>query len=41
MIYIHTRCHMQSSNGSLVIAIQQQPKYRLHAATKLFYSLQK
>jgi hypothetical protein len=39
-IYLHTKFHMPSSNGSLVPAFKLKTKHRLQRADTLFYSLQ-
>jgi len=42
MIYHHTKFHMPSSDGSLVvITIKLKAKYRLDGAIMLFYILKK
>jgi len=41
IICLHTKFHMPSTPDSLVITIKMKTKYRLHAATMLFYILHK
>jgi len=41
MMYLHTRFHMPSSSGSLVITIRPKPEYRLHVTAMLFCILHK
>jgi len=42
MSYLHTKFHMPSSNGSLVITIKLKTNYTFHAATiPLSYIVQK
>jgi len=38
MIYLHTKFHIPSLIGSLVIAMKTKTKFEIHAATMLFYS---
>jgi hypothetical protein len=35
MIYLHTKFQVPTSNGSLVIALKQKAKHRLHTAALL------
>jgi hypothetical protein len=39
MAYIHTKLHMPSSSGPLVITVKLKTKYRLHADVMLLYTL--
>jgi hypothetical protein len=41
LMMIDTEIHSLSSNGSLVIAIKPEAKYRFLAAAMLFYKVQK
>jgi hypothetical protein len=38
VICLHTKFHMPSSNGSLVIATKPKTKYTFHAEVTLFYT---
>ena len=39
-IYLHSKFHMSSSNGSSITAFKFKTKYKFQAADTLFYCLQ-